>query len=34
MGVALWESDKIVEDGGTYRAGTSMSKAELELLKA
>jgi hypothetical protein len=34
MGLTIWEADKILEDGGAYRSGTSMSKADLELLKA
>jgi hypothetical protein len=34
MGVAVWESDKIVGDGGTYRSGTGMSKQDLEKIMA
>ena len=34
MGLTIWEADKILEDGGIFRSGTSMSKADLEMLKA
>lgn len=34
MGVAVWEQDKIVGDGGAYRCGTAMSKQDLEKLMA
>ena len=34
MGLTIWEADKILEDGGAFRSGTSMSKADFELIKA
>ena len=34
MGLTIWEADKILEDGGAFHSGTSMSKADFELIKA